>query len=91
MFSLRVPYVLRCMYTDVNCVVFDSFELGPNYVPAALKLPTSSPPHGISLDPPGGLRPVFFILYLSKHLDYLQESSFFFVLHAQEKGSISLS
>ena len=29
MFSLRVPYVLHCMYTDVNCVVFGPFELGP--------------------------------------------------------------
>jgi hypothetical protein len=35
------------------------FRVGPyNYVPAVLKLPTSSPPHGIGLEPPGGLRPI---------------------------------
>lgn len=59
---------------------FWPFRVGPhnyNYVPAVLKLPTSSPPHGIDLDPPGGLRPIFFILYLSSTLTIFKSHLFF--------------
>lgn len=38
--SLRVPYVLHCMYIDVNCVVFGPFELGPTITyPLCLNYP----------------------------------------------------